>query len=140
MVCDFCEQHLEANKAAFADPRMHLIINDARAELEKYDGTFDVIIGDLADPVFGGPCYQVSHHRVIPGHLLDDTSQVLCAMPCKCPPGPTFLGVGNGAVRAWQPAIADHLEEGARAITGIRARGAKEYLCSAVPACVLKEP
>ncbi|BDA48541.1 Polyamine aminopropyltransferase [Coccomyxa sp. Obi] len=59
VVCDFCEQHLEANKAAFADPRMHLIINDARAELEKYDGTFDVIIGDLADPVFGGPCYQL---------------------------------------------------------------------------------
>lgn len=64
VVCDFCEQHLEANKAAFADPRMHLIINDARAELEKYEGTFDVIIGDLADPVFGGPCYQVSHHLV----------------------------------------------------------------------------
>ena len=63
VVCDFCEEHLEANKAAFADPRMHLIINDARAELEKYDGTFDVIIGDLADPVFGGPCYQVSQEH-----------------------------------------------------------------------------
>lgn len=59
VVCDFCEQHLEANKAAFADPRLQLIINDARAELEAYPGTFDVIIGDLADPVFGGPCYQV---------------------------------------------------------------------------------
>ena len=23
------------------------------------DGEFDVIIGDLADPVFGGPCYQL---------------------------------------------------------------------------------
>ena len=23
-------------------------------------GDFDVIIGDLADPVFGGPCYQVA--------------------------------------------------------------------------------
>ena len=59
MVCEFCERHLEANKAAFADPRLQLIINDARAELEAYPGTFDVIIGDLADPVFGGPCYQV---------------------------------------------------------------------------------
>ena len=59
VVCDFCERHLDANKAAFADPRLQLIINDARAELEAYPGTFDVIIGDLADPVFGGPCYQV---------------------------------------------------------------------------------
>jgi hypothetical protein len=59
VVCDFCERHLEANKQAFADPRLHLIINDARAELERYEGTFDVIIGDLADPVYGGPCYQV---------------------------------------------------------------------------------
>ena len=58
-MCEFCERHLEANKAAFADPRLQLIINDARAELEAYPGTFDVIIGDLADPVFGGPCYQV---------------------------------------------------------------------------------
>ena len=23
-------------------------------------GDFDVIIGDLADPVYGGPCYQAS--------------------------------------------------------------------------------
>ena len=58
MVCDFCEKHLEANKQAFADPRLHLIIDDARAQLEA-EGPFDVIIGDLADPVFGGPCYQV---------------------------------------------------------------------------------
>lgn len=60
VVCDFCEKHLEANKEAFADPRLHLIVDDARAQLEKAEGPFDVIIGDLADPVFGGPCYQVS--------------------------------------------------------------------------------
>lgn len=59
VVCDFCEKHLEANKQAFADPRLHLIIDDARAQLEKAEGPFDVIIGDLADPVYGGPCYQV---------------------------------------------------------------------------------
>lgn len=60
VVCNFCERHLAANKAAFADPRLELIINDAGAALEGYpDGSFDVIIGDLADPVEGGPCYQV---------------------------------------------------------------------------------
>lgn len=68
VVCDFCEKHLEANKAAFADPRLHLIVDDARAQLEKADGPFDVIIGDLADPVYGGPCYQV---RPALEHTLD---------------------------------------------------------------------
>ncbi|KAK9837434.1 hypothetical protein WJX81_002188 [Elliptochloris bilobata] len=60
VVCEFCERHLAANKAAFADPRLELIINDAGAALEGYpDASFDVIIGDLADPVEGGPCYQL---------------------------------------------------------------------------------
>ena len=59
VVCDFCHEHLEANKQAYADSRLHLIYNDAREELELYEGKFDVIIGDLADPVDGGPCYQV---------------------------------------------------------------------------------
>lgn len=59
VVCDFCREHLAANKEAYADPRLEVIYEDARAELEKYDGKFDVIIADLADPVFGGPCYQV---------------------------------------------------------------------------------
>lgn len=30
-----------------------------RAELEKREEKFDVIVGDLADPVEGGPCYQL---------------------------------------------------------------------------------
>lgn len=59
VVCDFCAKHLEENTAAFKDPRLELIIDDARAQLEQYPDTFDVIIGDLADPVFGGPCYQL---------------------------------------------------------------------------------
>lgn len=59
VVCDFCAEHLEANKAAFADPRLQLVVDDARAQLENWPGTFDVIIGDLADPVYGGPCYQL---------------------------------------------------------------------------------
>lgn len=69
MVCSFCEKHLEANTEAFKDPRLELIIDDARAQLEKAEGTFDVIIGDLADPVFGGPCYQVSPCMVVGRNL-----------------------------------------------------------------------
>ena len=60
VVCDFCAAHLPANAAAFADPRLTLIVDDAAAQLEKAaDGAFDVIIGDLADPVSGGPCFHL---------------------------------------------------------------------------------
>ncbi|KAI3980914.1 hypothetical protein MKX01_025479 [Papaver californicum] len=58
-VVEFCKSHLLANKEAFSDLRLQLIINDARAELESRQDGFDVIIGDLADPIEGGPCYQL---------------------------------------------------------------------------------
>ncbi|KAJ6849285.1 thermospermine synthase ACAULIS5-like [Iris pallida] len=58
-VVDFCKSHLVANKDAFFDSRLQLVINDARAELQKSEDKFDVIIGDLADPIEGGPCYQL---------------------------------------------------------------------------------
>ena len=57
-VCDFCNQHLEANQQAFADPKLTLIYDDAKTQLQQSNGQFDVIIADLADPVYGGPCYQ----------------------------------------------------------------------------------
>jgi spermidine synthase len=59
VVCDFCHAHLEKNRAAFESPRLELINDDARSQLEAYPGKFDVIIGDLADPLEGGPCYQL---------------------------------------------------------------------------------
>ncbi|KAL6581762.1 amp-CoA ligase [Orobanche minor] len=58
-VVDFCKSHLVANKDAFYDPRLELIINDARVELESREELYDVIIGDLADPIEGGPCYKL---------------------------------------------------------------------------------
>ncbi|KAF5187819.1 Polyamine aminopropyltransferase [Thalictrum thalictroides] len=58
-VVDFCKSYLDVNKEAFSSSRLQLIINDARAELEKSKEGFDVIIGDLADPIEGGPCYQL---------------------------------------------------------------------------------
>ncbi|GFQ01380.1 thermospermine synthase acaulis5, partial [Phtheirospermum japonicum] len=58
-VVDFCRSHLLVNKDAFYDPRLELIINDARAELENREELYDVIIGDLADPIEGGPCYKL---------------------------------------------------------------------------------
>jgi thermospermine synthase len=58
-VCDFCHAHLEENKAAFESPKLELINDDARAQLEQSNLKFDVIIGDLADPLDCGPCYQL---------------------------------------------------------------------------------
>lgn len=57
-VVRFCREHLPENSAAFSDPRLELIIDDAKAVLEK-SGRFDVIIMDLDDPLEGGPCYQL---------------------------------------------------------------------------------
>ena len=38
VVCEFCEQHLQANQAAFRDPRLELLYDDARAQLEASEG------------------------------------------------------------------------------------------------------
>ncbi|XP_057776349.1 thermospermine synthase ACAULIS5-like [Salvia miltiorrhiza] len=58
-VVDFCRKHLTANHDAFRNKKLNLVINDAKAELEKREEKFDIIVGDLADPVEGGPCYQL---------------------------------------------------------------------------------
>jgi len=58
-VVKFCRKHLPENTEAFADPRLELVIDDAKAVLEKQASGFDVIIMDLDDPLEGGPCYQL---------------------------------------------------------------------------------
>lgn len=58
-VVNFCRKHLTVNAEAFRSTRLDLVINCARAELEKRTEQFDIVIGDLADPVAGGPCYQL---------------------------------------------------------------------------------
>ncbi|KAL2608278.1 hypothetical protein R1flu_026851 [Riccia fluitans] len=58
-VVDFCREHLSANSEAFRNRRLELVIDDALAELERREDTFDIIVGDLADPVAGGPCYKL---------------------------------------------------------------------------------
>merc|ERR1712039_1066957 len=58
-VVGFCKEHLEENHDAFASPRLDLVIDDAKAWLERSEMKFDVIIMDLDDPLEGGPCYQL---------------------------------------------------------------------------------
>lgn len=58
-VVKFCSAHLTVNKEAFQSSRLELVINCAKAELKCREEKFDVIIGDLADPLEWGPCYQL---------------------------------------------------------------------------------
>lgn len=60
VVVDFCKKYLDVNKDAFEDSRLDIVIDDARTRVEgASEGQYDVIIGDLADPVWGNPCYQL---------------------------------------------------------------------------------
>lgn len=58
-VVRFCKEHLEENHAAFADQRFEVVIDDAKAYLERSDTKYDILIMDLDDPLEGGPCYQL---------------------------------------------------------------------------------
>ncbi|KAJ0981164.1 hypothetical protein J5N97_009436 [Dioscorea zingiberensis] len=58
-VVDFCRKYLTINKETFDSKRLCLVINDAKLELETREEKYDIIVGDLADPVEGGPCYQL---------------------------------------------------------------------------------
>ena len=51
-VGQFLDSH---HDGAFEDARTELVIDDAKAWLERHDGKFDVMVMDLADPVDDGP-------------------------------------------------------------------------------------
>lgn len=56
VVVDICREQLpEWNDGSTEDPRLELHYTDAKAFLESYEGTFDVIIMDIADPIEAGP-------------------------------------------------------------------------------------
>jgi hypothetical protein len=98
VVCDFCRAHLPHNTAAFESPKLELINDDARAQLEQYPGKFDVIIGDLADPLDGGPCYQLYTQARAP-----------CSGRCRgrsARQRPGQPGSGGGATAAHAPCAA----------------------------------
>lgn len=79
VVCNICREQLpEWNKGVFDDPRLEVHYTDAHAFLKKYDGTFDVIIMDIADPIEAGPgyvlytkeFYQYATTKLNPGGVL----------------------------------------------------------------------
>jgi len=53
---DFCKRFLpNHHKGNFDNPKLELVIDDAKTYLEKTTEKFDVIFFDLCDPVEGGP-------------------------------------------------------------------------------------
>ncbi len=55
-----CREHLpEMHQGAFDDPRTELIIGDALEVLDAHEGSWDVILSDLSDPIEEGPSYRL---------------------------------------------------------------------------------
>ncbi|KAJ8448787.1 hypothetical protein Cgig2_011408 [Carnegiea gigantea] len=85
VVVDFCRKHLTANQEAFNHKKLQLVIDDAKAQLEGTTEKFSVIVGDLADPVQGGPCYQLYtkrfYEKILKPRLTDDGIFVTQAGP-----------------------------------------------------------
>lgn len=63
----------EWHQGAFDDPRAVLVIDDARAYLERTEERYDVVIIDLTDPVGeDNPArllYTVEFYRLVKAHL-----------------------------------------------------------------------
>ena len=58
VVVEACRKHLpEWSDGAFDDPRSELIVGDAKAYIENSDERFDVILGDLTEPLEDSPSY-----------------------------------------------------------------------------------
>ncbi len=57
-VIDFCKKYLTSwHQGAFDDPRLRVIVDDAKKFVETTDEKFDVIISDLPSPIEAGPAY-----------------------------------------------------------------------------------
>ena len=88
-----CAKHTPFyNAGAYDSPRAKLVIGDAKAGLEaEPDGSIDVIICDLSDPLDGGPCYQLyttsfyemCKSKLAPGGILVTQSGCAAVRDCK---------------------------------------------------------
>jgi spermidine synthase len=79
VVVQICRKNMPTwHRGAFDDPRTTLFHEDARAFLENDDSCYDVIIGDLSEPVGDGPSYmlftkefyELCRSRLNPGGIL----------------------------------------------------------------------
>lgn len=94
-VVALCREHLgEWHRGSFDDPRLGLVISDAREYLEQNEECFDVIIIDIPEPVENSPAlklftrqfYALLRERLNPGGLIalqaDDFSSAFVKPHC----------------------------------------------------------
>jgi spermidine synthase len=65
----------EWHQGSFEDHRTKLIIDDARAYLERTEDKFDVIISDLSEPMEGSPAVKLftyEFYNIVKQHLKED--------------------------------------------------------------------
>ena len=76
---EFARLHMQSwHKGGFDDPRSEVVIDDARAYLQRSNEKFDAIIVDVTDPISGGPSYllftqefyQLALDRLNPGGIM----------------------------------------------------------------------
>jgi len=106
---------------AYEDPRVHVIIDDAKAWLENNDEKFDIIVQDLCDPVDDTPSqllytqkyYETCKSRLNPGGSLvtqggpagvTSHSMVFTAIHCT-------LASVFPRVQSWKTAIPSYVDE-----------------------------
>lgn len=74
-VVEFCREHLPGwHHGSFDDPRLELVHADARGYLEQTGERFDVIFGDLPEPVEGAPSkklYTRQFYALVRDHLAE---------------------------------------------------------------------
>lgn len=59
-VIDFAKEYMEPwHQGALDDPRLELVVDDARRYVFETERKFDLIISDLPTPVEGGPAYML---------------------------------------------------------------------------------
>ena len=98
-VIKLCKKYLpEWHQGSFDDPRVELVIEDARRYLQKANESFDVIIIDLTDPVPGSPSvllYTKEFYQIVRERLTNDGLMVTQATNASIPKFKNYLIIYN---------------------------------------------
>lgn len=91
-VMDLCLRHLPAwHRGSFDDPRVRLLIEDARQVIRNAKEPFDVILSDLPSAIRGGPAYKLY------------TLEFYRGLKRRLGPGGVFaLQAGSGQMLQWE--------------------------------------
>ena len=92
VICDLDQDVLDVSKRYLPsmygaeDKRSEIVIQDAKQYIEEYEGTFDVIIMDICDPIEAGPgivCYFKEFYEKCKGKLSENGILVTQSTACS---------------------------------------------------------